>query len=507
MIKISIKQHPGLPDEGYVDGQCNLLIAFPETKADKDWPMFPQAGLLKRRWARLKEKDDTSPLTTDLPNATGSRVTLAPIKPDISAFDLLTLARKLCATHLEQNPAAVTLLLAGLDSGLAARVAEACVAALLAGVHAMPTLKSKPAGEKRLTGIDIHGLDARLDFSRTLAEAEGNNLARYLTALPPNRLTPAHYRERIAELAEEHGWNMHFFDTDALRRQNAGAFLAVAQGSADDDAGIVQLCYSPRSRARGTEKKTRQRLALVGKGICYDTGGNNLKPAKSMFGMHEDMAGSAVALGVLLALTRLKANLSVHCWLALAQNHIGPKAYKQNDVVTASNGVTIEVVHTDAEGRMILADTLAMASAERPGLLIDYATLAGSCIYALGTRYSGAFTNRDALVTDVIEAGRASGERVWPFPTDSDYDKELESDAADIKQCILAGEADHILAARFLSRFVKEGVPWLHIDLAAGNNKGGLAHIPTDITGFGVRFTLNLLLERGVMGKAHTSGE
>lgn len=539
MAKLKIKQSATLPKAAVMDALGHIIIILPETAAGISWPtpdnVWPYADLLKQRWSQQKDKDDLTPLTTDLPNVAGSHLTLACVKPNIPAFDLLTLARKLCGTQLSYNPSEIMLLLpgwdeslavaAGTDTSCAGRITEAVVAALLAGIFAMPSFKSKPPKSKRLATLHVYGV-AGVDLARTFAEAEGNNLARYLTNLPPNELTPAMYRQRIADLAEQNGWNMHFFDSKALRRQKAGAFLAVAQGSADDDAGIVQLCYHPpktravhgrTSVAKGrmpeatTTAKTpgKQRLSLVGKGICYDTGGNNLKPAKSMFGMHEDMEGSAVALGTLLALTHLKVNFSVHCWLALAQNHIGPKAYKQNDVVTASNGVTIEIVHTDAEGRMVLADTLAMASAERPDLIIDYATLTGTCVYALGTRYSGAFTNwgangkanRDEMLFDIIEAGRNSGERVWPFPNDSDYDKELESDIADVKQCVLAGEADHILATRFLNRFVRDDVPWLHIDLAAGNHKGGLAHIPTNITGFGVRFTLNLVLDRGVMNK------
>ncbi|MCK5432388.1 MAG: leucyl aminopeptidase family protein, partial [Gammaproteobacteria bacterium] len=238
---------------------------------------------------------------------------------------------------------------------------------------------------------------------------------------------------------------------------------------------------------------------LVGKGICYDTGGTNLKTANYMFGMHEDMQGSAVALGTLLALTRLKVNFPVECWMALAMNHIGPKAYKPNDVVTASDGTTIEIVHTDAEGRMVLADTLAMASKSKPKLMIDYATLTGACINSLGTAYSGAFTNKEEYIPTLIEAGKASGERVWSFPMDEDFDKALESDIADIKQCSLEAGMDHILASRFLQRFVKNDTPWIHIDLSSSNRKGGLAHIPTDTTGFGVRFTLNLLLDKKMM--------
>jgi leucyl aminopeptidase len=158
-------------------------------------------------------------------------------------------------------------------------------------------------------------------------------------------------------------------------------------------------------------------------------------------------------------------------------------------------------VHTDAEGRMVLADTLHRASSEKPGLVIDYATLTGSCIAALGTAYSGVFTLDDQLRNAAVAAGKDSGERVWPFPMDGDFDTALESQVADIKQCTLDNEADHILAARFLSRFVAGDVRWLHVDLSAINRKGGLAHIPTDVTGFGVRFTLELLTAMRVTNK------
>ena len=240
-------------------------------------------------------------------------------------------------------------------------------------------------------------------------------------------------------------------------------------------------------------------LALVGKGICFDTGGTNLKPAKYMFGMHEDMQGSAVALGTFLALTRMKIKYPVDCWLALATNHIGPKAYKPNDVVIAADGTSIEIVHTDAEGRMVLSDTLFFASQKKPDLIIDYATLTGACVYSVGTAYSGIFTNKEKFIPKLVKAGQDSGERVWPFPMDEDYVKPLQSEIADIRQCALEGNADHILAAKFLQRFVKHDVPWIHIDLASSNNKGGLAHIPTDTTGFGIRYTLKLLIDSKII--------
>jgi leucyl aminopeptidase len=246
----------------------------------------------------------------------------------------------------------------------------------------------------------------------------------------------------------------------------------------------VRLTYRPRG--------AKQTIALVGKGICFDTGGHNLKPAKSMAGMHEDMNGSAVALGILLAASRARLPIAIDCWLALAQNHISPRAYKQNDVVTALNGTTIEIVHTDAEGRMVLADTLTLAAREKPDLVIDFATLTGSMHTALGDRYSGIFATSERLAQQALSAGIASGERVCAFPMDDDYDQALDSTVADVKQCTLEGAADHILAARLLKRFTDDR-PWIHVDLSASSCKGGLGAVGTDVTGFGVAWGYRML--------------
>ncbi|MCA9826706.1 MAG: leucyl aminopeptidase family protein, partial [Dehalococcoidia bacterium] len=213
------------------------------------------------------------------------------------------------------------------------------------------------------------GLHAEINLDRVLAEAEGANLVRGLTALPANKLNASAYRELLGELARQNGWEFEWLDEPALAKLGAGAFLAVAQGNASRDAGIARLRYRPAGIARQPD------LALVGKGIIFDTGGTNTKSAKYMLDMHLDMSGSAVSLAVLQALTALRSPLSIDCWLAITENRSGPAAYKQRDVITASNGVTIEVMHTDAEGRMVLADTLALAGREKPRLMIDYATL------------------------------------------------------------------------------------------------------------------------------------
>ncbi|MBI3897728.1 MAG: leucyl aminopeptidase family protein [Gammaproteobacteria bacterium] len=451
---------------------------------------LPWGDLIAERMRRAGHKlGDAKPFLIDLPNPAGTRLAIAGLPADTNAFDRLTLARKLVGAQLEQNPAKLMLASHALGDD-ETNALEALVAAALAADFELPHFKSGDRKPRALRELIVRGTLPAATLARTIAGARGNNLARYLTVLPPNELTPGNYRRRTEQLARANRWQSEFIDLKKLRRLGAGAFIAVAQGSPEADAGILRLRYTPRKRTRHAG------IALVGKGICFDTGGTNLKSAKHMQGMHEDMEGSAVALGTLLALSELKVDFPVECWLALAQNHIGPKAYRQNEVVKAANGTTIEIVHTDAEGRMVLADTLTLATRAKPKLVIDYATLTGSCVGALSTRLSGVLTNRPALIAKLIQAGDASGERVWPFPLPADFAEVLKSDVADVKQCTIDSEADHILAALFLKRFLNHDPDWIHVDLAAGNHKGGLAHIPTDTTGFGVRFTLNLLLDQ-----------
>lgn len=491
-MKVQLKQHVSTPTATELATTKHLILVLCEAVKDGKWPNIAHKDALKARFKRGPEGNNQFEL--DLPNKAATHVSVGIISKDINQFDLLSLARKLIAPQLSQNPTDLAIAMPGLSAKQTTQITEALLAATLAGNEIMPSFKSKKAAARKLKTVHLFNQKQKFDARVCFATAKGNNLARSLTTLPPNELTPGNYRKRVAKLARQSGWKMQFHNMASLRKQKAGAFVAVAQGSPEADAGIVHLRYTPK------KKTTKQACSLVGKGICFDTGGTNLKPAQYMHGMHEDMEGSAVALGTLLALTELKVDFPVDCWLALAQNHIGPKAYKQNDVVTAHNGTTIEIMHTDAEGRMVLADTLTFAAKKKPAVIIDYATLTGSCVAALGTTYSGAFTNQDKLFDSIIRAGKNSGERVWPFPIDKDFDSALDSEIADIKQCTISGGPDHILASRFLSRFVDK-TPWLHVDLSSGNNKGGLAHIPTAITGFGVRFTVNLLLEENLLEK------
>lgn len=431
--------------------------------------------LLKRRDAKIEELAK-SPAVADLPD--GARAALVMVAAGASRFDRLTALRKAVVPLLDEAPKALAILPQGVDDDA---LADALYVALVNGVP-LPAQKKKPA--QALAEIILPRRPAGADFCVALARA--NLLARELTALPPNRLDPPAYRKRLRALAKQQGFTSEELDFRKLKKMGAGAFCAVAQGSDGDGGGaaIVRLSWHP--------KKATKTLALVGKGICYDTGGHNLKPAKYMAGMHEDMNGSAVALAILCAAAELKLPVAIDCWLAIAKNHISPAAYAQGDIVTALDGTTIEVVHTDAEGRMVLADTLALAAKRKPQLMIDFATLTGSMQAALGQRYSGVFASDDDLAARAVAAGRESGERVCVFPQDADYDAALDSKVADVKQCTLEGDADHILATRFLGRFVGK-TPWLHVDLSASSCAGGLGAVATDLTGFGVSWGVALL--------------
>jgi len=461
---------------------AHLLVLLPK---DKTLPRdVPQRDLLvavlKRRGIKAEEFAD-KPITANA--ADGSLIAWAMLDFGKTNFVVQTQARKAMQLLLDEHPASITIVVQG-DEAQRRQAAEAVVYAAWVNGAPLPVHKKKDQ-RKPLHKIVLYGYADTKSFAALKAQAEGNLLCRTLTVLPPNELTPGLYRKRIKELAKQNGWQLKEFDLKALRKMGAGAFVAVAQGSHDEDAAIVHLRYR--------HARAKQTVALVGKGICFDTGGHNLKPARHMHGMHEDMNGSAVALGILLAATQQKLPVNIDCWLAIAQNHISPKAYKQNDIVKALNGTTIEVMHTDAEGRMVLADTLTLASREKPNLLIDFATLTGSMSVSLGARYSGVLGNRDALLQQAVQAGQQSGERLCAFPMDDDYEPALDSKVADIKQCSLDGEADHILAARFLKRFLEHDVPWLHVDLSSSRCEGGLGSVASDVTGFGVGWGLRML--------------
>ena len=483
---------PNRPTRAALAGVDQLIIMIPKRCPASVWRQLPEGGRLKKLLSR-RVTADRSPVATQLGNKRLTGIVLDRVDPDATTFDKSTAIRKLVAAALGRSPGKAAVLAAGFDDAAADELASLAVESLLINGFRLPDFKSESPKARTLRQIVVFNSGSAFDVAATLARARGNNLARWLGALPPNVLTAAAYRSAAEELAEARGWSTTFFGTEELSELGAGAFLAVARGNEDASAGILRLSYEPAG------EKSSGRIALVGKGIIFDTGGNNLKPFRSMLDMHLDMQGSAVALAALDALSGLEAGMRIDCWLALTENRIGPAAYKSQDLITALNGKTIQAIHTDAEGRMVLADTLALAAREEPDLIIDFATLTGACVNAVTNRYSGAFTNRPDLHAMLIGAGERSGERVWPFPVTAEFTRDLESDNADLVQCRVEGEGDHIHAACFLNEFVPAGIPWVHVDLSACTRKGGLGLVGSEVTGFGVRLALELVRGDGAI--------
>jgi leucyl aminopeptidase len=370
------------------------------------------------------------------------------------------------------------------------KVAEAFGAALSVRIFPMPVYgkREKEMEPWQLGKVEIISAKGNVMnvFQYGYATGEGTNLARYLATLPPNILDTAGYGKRIREICKKNNLSFKFYSNRDLKKMGAGAFTAVDQGNPESQGGIYEIGYTPK---KGKNKKT---IHLVGKGMCFDTGGYDVKTGGNMLTMKGDMQGSAVALATLVTAARLGLPLQMKAFMAVTENHISPKAYKPDEVVTALNGLTIEVVNTDAEGRMVLADTLTLASRGKPDLIVDFATLTGSAIRSIGTRYSAGFTNREEFHESIREAGQQSGERIWTFPIDSSFAKPLESKIADTLQCVKGPGPDHIQAAYFLSRFVGQ-TPWVHIDLSAAENEGGIGHVDSLFTGFGVRWALQFI--------------
>ncbi|MDQ5974745.1 MAG: leucyl aminopeptidase [Actinomycetota bacterium] len=317
--------------------------------------------------------------------------------------------------------------------------------------------------------------------------ASSVNLARDLVNTPPNALPPAALadaaRTAVADLPVE----VIVWDEHDLLGDGCGGILAVGQGSANPPR-LVRLDYAPAGATR--------HLALVGKGITFDTGGISIKPAASMDEMKADMAGAAAVIGAVQAIAELQLNVRVTGWVPAAENMPGGAAQRPGDVITMFGGTTVEVLNTDAEGRLVLADALGLAIRESPDLIIDAATLTGAQRIALGTRTAGVMSNSDAARTAVCEAADRAGELMWPMPLPDDLRQSLESSTADIANI---GErlGGMLTAGVFLNEFVPPTQPWVHIDMAgpAFNDKGAYGYTPKGGTGATVRTFVQVAAE------------
>ncbi len=314
-----------------------------------------------------------------------------------------------------------------------------------------------------------------------------NTQARTWAALPFSHLDPRAFRDELHAFARRHRLGFQFMGRKELEKIKAGAFLGVLKADPKSEGGMVRLSYRPKG-AKGAP------IALVGKGLCYDTGGYNIKPGAGMMGMHRDMTGAAVAASFLGYLAESGSPWPVDVYCAIAANLISQSALTPNQVVTALDGTAIEIVDTDAEGRLVLADTLAWVRKQKPKLVIDYATLTGATLRALGKKRASVFSNRSELAQLAVQAGVESGERTWSFPIEEEYSADLESQVADVLQCADNHFADHIYAATFLARFIGKEVPWVHVDLAGPEHvPGGLGLVSSEVTGYGILWTQKFL--------------
>ncbi len=335
---------------------------------------------------------------------------------------------------------------------------------------------------------------ARRAFAKLDCVAEGVFYTRDLVSEPPNVIFPEALARQARRLTR-HGVKVEVLDAKRMKQLGMGALLGVAQGSAHGPRLVVMRWNGARKGARD-----KRPLAFLGKGVTFDTGGISIKPSKGMEQMKWDMAGAAVVIGLMKALSLRKARVNAVGVVALVENMPSGTAQRPGDVVTSMSGQTIEVINTDAEGRLVLADALWYCQKRfKPRFMVDLATLTGAIIVALGHEHAGLFANDDTLAERLSEAGKKVGEKLWRLPLGEGYDKQIKSDIADMKNVGDGRGAGSITAAQFLQRFVNE-IPWVHLDIAgvAWANKDSPC-VPKGGTGFGVR-----LLDRFVADHCET---
>jgi leucyl aminopeptidase len=376
-------------------------------------------------------------------------------------------------------------------------VAQALVEGALLGSYRYTALKSdpEPTHIESLTVVGKGGNRVQAALTRGRAIGEAVRLARDLVNQPGGSLTPSALATRAEELADLKGFDIEVLDRDAIEDEKLGGLLGVNRGSTEEPR-FVKLTWEPAGKVRGT-------VALVGKGITFDSGGLSLKPSDSMIGMKGDMAGAAAVLATFTALDAVQPPVRVRGYLPLTDNMPGGDATRVGDVLRIRNGTTVEVLNTDAEGRLVLADALSLATEDEPDAIVDLATLTGACMVALGVKIAGIMGNHDGFTAQVQAAADAEGEPLWPLPLPKDMRSELDSDVADIKNISGKRWGGASVAGVFLQEFVGDDIPWAHLDIA------GPADSPEDDgltrkggTGFGVRTLLHLLADYRKPAKA-----
>lgn len=393
----------------------------------------------------------------------------------------------------ELKQATVTMASPTSDLDPTATAAALCEGMLL-GAYRFDAFKTLP--DERIPTVALetvnlyvadHADQVEAGVALAQAIAAGVNLTRDLGNNPPMVATPTYLANTAQRIAADYGMTCIIFDHDKQKELGMGGLLGVSKG-AKEPAKFIILEH-------GTAETGKPTICLVGKGITFDTGGISIKPAENMDKMKMDMQGAAAVLGTMETVGRLKLPIHVVALIASTENMPGSDAYKPGDILKAMNGVTMEILNTDAEGRLVLADALSYAQKYQPAAIIDLATLTGACVVALGSYAAGAMTNNADLMARVQQAGTVSGDRVWELPLWDEYKRQIRSDIADIKNTG-GRNGGAITAGAFLSHFVGD-YPWVHLDIAgvAWTEDQPKDYNPKGATGFGVRLLTELLRE------------
>ena len=362
---------------------------------------------------------------------------------------------------------------------------------MLLGSYEFLDYKSKDKKENTFARATIVGKVNDKVIDKSLAIGESVLFARDLGNHPPNIQTPSDLANSAVKIAKTGGMKSHIYDFSQFKKMGLGSFYGVAVGSSETPAKMIVVEYSGG-------KKSDKPFALVGKGLTFDSGGISLKPSPKMDQMKFDMCGSAVVLGVMRAVSILKPKINIVFAVGATENMPDGNAQRPGDIVTAYNGKTIEVLNTDAEGRLVLADVLSyVVDKYKPCGMLDFATLTGAVLVALGDRASGLMTNNQKLLKEVFKASDKTGERVWELPLWDDYTKDIKSKVADIKNIGNGPLAGTITAGAFLKEFVGD-TPWVHFDIAgtAWGPKEPSYQPKNGATGVAVRLVYNLLESR-----------
>lgn len=475
-MEFSIKT--GNPEKLHAD--CILVGVFEEHKLSDSAKLLDDSSH-KEIAAVLKSGDMTGKLASTLvlhhvPKIEAKRVMLVGLGKS-TEFNMKSY-RKCVSAAIKAMPKGVetaSLFLTELavdDAQVSAKVAH-MVEAILDASYQVNAIKAKKADANTLQKINIYVEKkeqtlAEQGLKQGLATAHGVALAKDLGNLPPNICTPTYLGEQAKKMAKTYGFKVEVLDKAAIEKLGMGSFLGVAQGSEEPPKFIVM------QHLKG--KKEQKPVVLVGKGITFDTGGISLKPGAEMDEMKYDMCGAASVLGTFRAIGEMDLAINAVAVIPTCDNMPSGHALKPGDVVTSMSGQTIEVLNTDAEGRLILCDALTYAERFEPSAVIDVATLTGACVIALGHHATGLFSNKDSLAHELLAAGEAAQDRAWHMPLWDDYQAQLDSNFADIAN--IGGRAGgSITAACFLSRFTKK-YDWAHLDIAgtawkSGKDKGG----------------------------------